>query len=150
MLRWFSLGCPALQVLGNAKGVVAVVASVLYFRNPVNIYSGGGYAITVTGVVLYSQVRGSPQCLGSTCCRAHRFWGCCTARQRARLRPVPSSQSVRMHSSPALGMMLRQGLARLQRLSAGSTQGTSVACSCPNACGQHRACGAKAGHACLV
>ena len=47
-----------LQVLGNAKGVVAVVISLLYFRNPVNAYSVIGYAITVTGVVLYSQVGG--------------------------------------------------------------------------------------------
>ncbi len=45
------------QVLGNAKGVVAVIVSVLYFRNPVNTYSILGYAITVAGVVLYSQVR---------------------------------------------------------------------------------------------
>jgi hypothetical protein len=45
-----------LQVLGNAKGVVAVVFSLLYFRNPVNFYSVFGYSITVTGVVMYSQV----------------------------------------------------------------------------------------------
>lgn len=44
------------QVLGNAKGVVAVVLSLLYFRNPVNFYSVFGYAVTVTGVVMYSQV----------------------------------------------------------------------------------------------
>lgn len=47
------------QVLGNAKGVVAVVLSLIYFRNPVTFYSVFGYAITVTGVVMYSQVRGS-------------------------------------------------------------------------------------------
>jgi drug/metabolite transporter (DMT)-like permease len=46
-----------LQVLGNAKGVVAVVVSLLYFRNPVNFYSVFGYAITVTGVVMYSQAK---------------------------------------------------------------------------------------------
>ncbi|KAL4523907.1 hypothetical protein Ndes2526B_g08135 [Nannochloris sp. 'desiccata'] len=46
-----------LQVLGNAKGVVAVVISVLCFRNPVTIYSMLGYAITVFGVVLYSQAK---------------------------------------------------------------------------------------------
>ena len=45
------------QVLGNAKGVVAVVLSLLYFRNPINFYSIFGYAVTVCGVVLYSQVR---------------------------------------------------------------------------------------------
>jgi hypothetical protein len=44
-------------VLGNAKGVVAVVVSLLYFRNPVNFYSVFGYAITVTGVVMYSQAK---------------------------------------------------------------------------------------------
>ena len=43
-------------MLGNAKGVVAVVLSLLYFRNPVNFYSVFGYAVTVTGVVMYSQV----------------------------------------------------------------------------------------------
>jgi hypothetical protein len=46
-----------LQVLGNAKGVVAVVLSLIYFRNPVNFYSVFGYAITVTGVVMYSQAK---------------------------------------------------------------------------------------------
>ena len=46
-----------LQVLGNAKGVVAVVISVLCFRNPVTFYSILGYVITVGGVVLYSQAK---------------------------------------------------------------------------------------------
>lgn len=46
-----------LQVLGNAKGVVAVVVSVMYFRNPVTVYSLLGYGMTVTGVVLYSQAK---------------------------------------------------------------------------------------------
>lgn len=46
-----------LQVLGNAKGVVAVVISVLCFRNPVTFYSMLGYAITVGGVILYSQAK---------------------------------------------------------------------------------------------
>ena len=45
------------QVLGNVKGVVAVVASILWFRNPVNVASMMGYAITVSGVVAYSQAR---------------------------------------------------------------------------------------------
>ena len=45
------------QVLGNVKGVVAVVASILWFRNPVNVASMMGYGITVAGVVAYSQVR---------------------------------------------------------------------------------------------
>ncbi|KAL4425236.1 hypothetical protein ABPG75_009252 [Micractinium tetrahymenae] len=44
-----------LQVLGNAKGVVAVILSLLYFRNPVNFSSLFGYGVTVTGVVMYSQ-----------------------------------------------------------------------------------------------
>ncbi|KAL4425928.1 hypothetical protein ABPG75_009944 [Micractinium tetrahymenae] len=48
-----------LQVLGNAKGVVAVVLSLLYFRNPVNFYSVFGYGVTVTGVVMYSQAKKS-------------------------------------------------------------------------------------------
>lgn len=46
-----------LQVLGNAKGVVAVIVSIMYFRNPVNAYSVLGYSITVAGVVLYSQAK---------------------------------------------------------------------------------------------
>ncbi|KAL6785738.1 hypothetical protein ACKKBF_B01450 [Auxenochlorella protothecoides x Auxenochlorella symbiontica] len=46
-----------LQVLGNAKGVVAVVTSVLYFQNPVNAMSALGYTITVAGVVAYSQAK---------------------------------------------------------------------------------------------
>ena len=44
-------------MLGNAKGVVAVVISVLCFKNPVTFYSMLGYAITVGGVVLYSQAK---------------------------------------------------------------------------------------------
>lgn len=47
---------PSPQVLGNAKGVVAVIISLLYFRNPVNVATVCGYCMTVTGVVLYSQV----------------------------------------------------------------------------------------------
>lgn len=46
-----------LQVLGNAKGIVAVILSLLYFRNPVNFYSVFGYGVTMTGVVLYSQAK---------------------------------------------------------------------------------------------
>jgi len=46
-----------LQVLGNAKGVVAVVVSVLCFRNPVTIYSTLGYCVTVGGIVMYSHAK---------------------------------------------------------------------------------------------
>jgi len=46
-----------LQVLGNAKGVVAVVASVICFRNPVTFYTILGYSITVGGVILYSNAK---------------------------------------------------------------------------------------------
>lgn len=42
-----------LQVLGNGKGVAAVVVSVMVFRNPVTVASIGGYFITVSGVVYY-------------------------------------------------------------------------------------------------
>jgi len=45
------------QVLGNVKGVVAVVVSVLWFRNPISLYGMLGYGVTVGGVVAYSQVR---------------------------------------------------------------------------------------------
>ncbi|KAJ9694882.1 hypothetical protein PVL29_010382 [Vitis rotundifolia] len=44
-----------LQVLGNAKGAVAVVISILIFRNPVSVTGMLGYMLTVLGVVLYSE-----------------------------------------------------------------------------------------------
>lgn len=46
-----------LQVLGNAKGAVAVVVSILLFRNPVSITGMLGYTLTVFGVILYSEVK---------------------------------------------------------------------------------------------
>lgn len=46
-----------LQVLGNAKGVVAAIISVLIFKNPVTVQGGVGYFVTVLGVVLYTQAR---------------------------------------------------------------------------------------------
>ncbi|KAL7160258.1 hypothetical protein ABFS83_01G081800 [Erythranthe nasuta] len=46
-----------LQVLGNAKAAVAAVVSVLIFKNPVNVMGMTGFAITVMGVVLYSEAR---------------------------------------------------------------------------------------------
>lgn len=44
-----------LQVLGNAKGAMAVVVSILLFRNPVSITGMLGYILTVIGVILYSE-----------------------------------------------------------------------------------------------
>lgn len=44
-----------LQVLGNAKGVVAAGVSVAVFRNTVTVQGCLGYAITVGGVFLYSE-----------------------------------------------------------------------------------------------
>ncbi|KAG2624297.1 probable sugar phosphate/phosphate translocator At3g11320 [Panicum virgatum] len=46
-----------LQVLGNAKGAVAVVVSILIFRNPVTFMGMLGYGITVAGVVLYGEAK---------------------------------------------------------------------------------------------
>ncbi|KAL8146481.1 putative sugar phosphate/phosphate translocator At3g11320 [Apium graveolens] len=46
-----------LQVLGNAKGAVAVVVSILIFRNPVSVTGMMGYFLTVIGVVLYSEAK---------------------------------------------------------------------------------------------
>ncbi|KAL9232597.1 hypothetical protein vseg_007692 [Gypsophila vaccaria] len=46
-----------LQVLGNAKGAVAVVISILIFRNPVTIIGIGGYTMTVLGVVAYGETK---------------------------------------------------------------------------------------------
>ncbi|KAM7256829.1 hypothetical protein ACFE04_012570 [Oxalis oulophora] len=46
-----------LQVLGNAKGAVAVVISILLFKNPVTVIGMGGYTITVLGVVAYGETK---------------------------------------------------------------------------------------------
>ncbi|KAK6947679.1 Sugar phosphate transporter domain [Dillenia turbinata] len=46
-----------LQVLGNAKAAVAAVVSVLIFRNPVTVMGMTGFAITIMGVVLYSEAK---------------------------------------------------------------------------------------------
>eukprot|EP00899_Mesostigma_viride_P012904 jgi/Mesvir1/21614/Mv04039-RA.2 len=46
-----------LQVLGNAKGAVAVVISILLFRNPVTLVGMVGYGIAVTGVILYGEAK---------------------------------------------------------------------------------------------
>ncbi|KAG2683528.1 hypothetical protein I3760_10G034500 [Carya illinoinensis] len=46
-----------LQVLGNAKGAVAVVISILLFRNPVTALGIGGYTITVLGVIAYGEAK---------------------------------------------------------------------------------------------
>lgn len=46
-----------LQVLGNAKAAVAAVVSVLIFRNPVTVMGMMGFAITIMGVVIYSEAK---------------------------------------------------------------------------------------------
>ncbi|KAL8140975.1 hypothetical protein V2J09_006996 [Rumex salicifolius] len=46
-----------LQVLGNAKGAVAVVISILIFKNPVSMTGMLGYCLTVFGVILYSEAK---------------------------------------------------------------------------------------------
>ncbi|PKU75157.1 probable sugar phosphate/phosphate translocator At3g11320 isoform X1 [Dendrobium catenatum] len=46
-----------LQVLGNAKGALAVVVSILIFQNPVSITGMLGYSLTVIGVILYSEAK---------------------------------------------------------------------------------------------
>ncbi|KAH7288841.1 hypothetical protein KP509_31G046300 [Ceratopteris richardii] len=46
-----------LQVLGNAKGAVAVVVSILLFRNPVSVTGMLGYTLTVCGVISYGEVK---------------------------------------------------------------------------------------------
>ena len=45
------------QVLGNAKGAVAVVVSILIFKNPTSVIGMMGYALTVIGVILYSETK---------------------------------------------------------------------------------------------
>jgi len=51
----FTLSLLFLQVLGNAKGAVAVVVSILIFRNPVTVVGMVGYGVTVAGVILYGE-----------------------------------------------------------------------------------------------
>jgi hypothetical protein len=46
-----------LQVLGNMKGVIAAGISIAMFKNPVTAKGMIGYAITVGGVLAYSEVR---------------------------------------------------------------------------------------------
>ncbi|KAA8518121.1 hypothetical protein F0562_015595 [Nyssa sinensis] len=46
-----------LQVLGNAKGAVAVVISILIFRNPVTFVGIAGYSMTVMGVIAYGEAK---------------------------------------------------------------------------------------------
>ncbi|XP_028061936.1 UDP-URONIC ACID TRANSPORTER 1 [Camellia sinensis] len=46
-----------LQVLGNAKGAVAVVISILLFQNPVTVVGIGGYTMTVMGVIAYGEAK---------------------------------------------------------------------------------------------
>ncbi|XP_058107270.1 UDP-URONIC ACID TRANSPORTER 1-like [Magnolia sinica] len=46
-----------LQVLGNAKGAVAVVLSILIFHNPVSFIGMAGYSLTVIGVVIYGETK---------------------------------------------------------------------------------------------
>ncbi|KAF3616095.1 putative sugar phosphate/phosphate translocator [Capsicum annuum] len=43
------------KVLGNAKGAVAVVISILIFQNPVTFIGIAGYTMTVMGVVAYGE-----------------------------------------------------------------------------------------------
>lgn len=45
------------QVLGNAKGAVAVVISILIFKNPITAIGMVGYGFTVLGVVLYTEAK---------------------------------------------------------------------------------------------
>ncbi|CAM0958003.1 unnamed protein product [Alopecurus aequalis] len=46
-----------LQVLGNAKGAVAVVVSILIFKNPVTVMGMLGYGVTIVGVILYGEAK---------------------------------------------------------------------------------------------
>lgn len=56
ILFWFpQFWCE--QVLGNAKGAVAVVISILLFRNPVTFIGIAGYTMTVLGVAAYGEAK---------------------------------------------------------------------------------------------
>ncbi|KAH9784252.1 putative sugar phosphate/phosphate translocator [Citrus sinensis] len=45
------------QVLGTAKGAIAVVVSIHIFRNPVSITGMSGWTLTIIGVVLYNEAK---------------------------------------------------------------------------------------------
>jgi hypothetical protein len=47
----------SLQVLGNAKGVVAVVVSILIFHNPITMPGLMGYLVCVGGVFWYGRAK---------------------------------------------------------------------------------------------
>lgn len=46
-----------LQVLGNAKSVLAVVISVMLFHNPVSAIGMIGYCVSLLGIYLYSDAK---------------------------------------------------------------------------------------------
>ncbi|KAE8683815.1 hypothetical protein F3Y22_tig00111166pilonHSYRG00090 [Hibiscus syriacus] len=46
-----------LKVLGNAKAALAASVSVMIFRNPVTVMGMTGFAVTIMGVVLYSEAK---------------------------------------------------------------------------------------------
>ncbi|KAB2088753.1 hypothetical protein ES319_A03G019700v1 [Gossypium barbadense] len=46
-----------LQVLGNAKAALAAFVSVMVFRNPVTMTGVTGFAVTIMGIVLYSEAK---------------------------------------------------------------------------------------------
>ena len=46
-----------LQVLGKAKSVLAVLASLALFRNPVSAAGQAGYGLTLLGVALYGRAK---------------------------------------------------------------------------------------------
>ncbi|KAK8676449.1 hypothetical protein V6N13_142023 [Hibiscus sabdariffa] len=54
-----------LQVLGNAKAALAAFVSVMVFRNPVTVMGISGFAVTIMGVVLYSEAKKRSKCAPS-------------------------------------------------------------------------------------
>ncbi len=46
-----------LQVLGKAKSVIAVAASLLLFRNPVSALGMAGYGVCLLGVAAYGRAK---------------------------------------------------------------------------------------------
>lgn len=76
-----------LQVLGNFKGVIAVVVSVLIFRNPVSTLGMVGYAITMGGWWRTARRR-RPASGPCRPCRPCRCSHCRTTPPRGRARPT--------------------------------------------------------------
>ena len=77
------------QVLGNAKGVAAVVVSMALFQNPFSAPAALGYAITLAGVCAYALAKRKERSISSSSCCP--LGAASQAGQRRGREEVPSS-----------------------------------------------------------